>query len=65
MVEEVKSIEGNATWELIDPPGSRPIGLKWVFKVKRDEQGAIVKRNALSLVASSSARGSTSRRSSH
>jgi hypothetical protein len=45
MVEEVKSIEGNATWELIDPPGSRPIGLKWVFKVKRDEQGAIVKRN--------------------
>ncbi|KAF0933840.1 hypothetical protein E2562_019294 [Oryza meyeriana var. granulata] len=28
------------------PPGHRPIGLKWVFKLKRDEQGAIVKHKA-------------------
>ena len=44
MLEEMKAIEENETWELIDPPlGCRPIGLKWVYKVKRDERGAIVK----------------------
>ena len=43
MLEEMKAIEENETWELIDPPpGCRPIGLKWVYKVKRDERGAIV-----------------------
>jgi len=32
---------------LVDPPaGCRPIGLKWVFKVKRDERGAVVKHKA-------------------
>ncbi|KAF0904830.1 hypothetical protein E2562_037605 [Oryza meyeriana var. granulata] len=37
----------NKTWVLVDlPPGHRPIGLKWVFKLKRDEQGAIVKHKA-------------------
>ena len=44
MLEEMKVIEENETWELIDPPlGCRPISLKWVYKVKRDERGAIVK----------------------
>ena len=44
MLEEMKLIEENKTWELVDPPpGCRPIGLKWVYKVKRDERGAIVK----------------------
>lgn len=44
MMEEMKSIEENSTWELVEPPpGCRPIGLKWVFKVKRDEHGNIVK----------------------
>ena len=38
MLEEMKAIEDNGTWELVDPPvGCRPIGLKWVYKVKRDE----------------------------
>ena len=47
MLEEMKAIEDNETWELIDPPPScRPIGLKWVYKVKRDERGAIVKHKA-------------------
>ena len=47
MLEEMKAIEENETWELIDPPlGCRPIGLKWVYKVKRDERGAIVKHKA-------------------
>ena len=44
MLEEMKAIEKNETWELINPPlGCRPIGLKWVYKVKRDELGTIVK----------------------
>ena len=44
MLEEMKAIEENETWELVDPPpGCRPISLKWVYKVKRDEHGAIVK----------------------
>ena len=35
------------TWELVDPPlGCSPIGLKWVYKVKLDEHGAIVKHKA-------------------
>ena len=47
MLEEMKVIEENETWELIDPsPGCRSISLKWVYKVKRDERGAIVKHKA-------------------
>ena len=47
MLEEMKAIEENKTWELVDPPlGCHPIGLKWVYKVKRDEHGAIVKHKA-------------------
>jgi hypothetical protein len=44
MLEEMRSIEENGTWYLSElPPGRRAIGLKWGFKVKRDEQGRIVK----------------------
>ena len=47
MEAERGSIEENKTWCLVDlPPGHKPIGLKWVFKVKRDEHGAIVKLKA-------------------
>ena len=47
MLEEMKAIKENETWQLIDPlPGCRPISLKWVYKVKRDELGAIVKHKA-------------------
>ena len=47
MLEEMKAIEENETWELIDPPpGYRPIDLKWMYKVKGDEHGAIVKHKA-------------------
>ena len=35
MLEEMKVIKKNETWELINPPpGCRPISLKWVYKVK-------------------------------
>lgn len=47
MKEEMKSIEENKTWSLVDlPAGHSPIGLKWIFKVKRDEHGAVVKHKA-------------------
>ena len=47
MLEEMMAIEENETWELVDPPlGCHPIGLKWVYKVKRDERGTIVKHKA-------------------
>ena len=38
MKEEMASIEQNSTWKLVKlPRGHKAIGLKWVFKVKRDE----------------------------
>jgi len=31
----------------VDPPaGHRPISLKWVFKLKKDEKGAVIKHKA-------------------
>lgn len=47
MLEEMTSIEANGTWELVDlPPRQRPIGLKWVFKAKKDTAGIITKHKA-------------------
>jgi hypothetical protein len=44
MVEKLTSIKENGTWSLMDlPKGHRPIGLKWIFKLKCDEHGVIVK----------------------
>jgi hypothetical protein len=39
----MKAIENNRTWELTAlPAGHRAIGLKWVYKVKRNEAGDVV-----------------------
>ncbi|KAI3516558.1 hypothetical protein L1887_15477 [Cichorium endivia] len=47
MNAELASIEKNKTWSLVDLPKNRkPIGLKWVFKVKRDPRGKIIKHKA-------------------
>jgi hypothetical protein len=44
MIDELESIKENKTWSLSDlPKGHNQIGLKWVFKLKYDEQGEIVK----------------------
>jgi transposase InsO family protein len=44
MEEELVSIRDNNTWSLAElPHGHRAIGLKWVYKVKRDENDNIVK----------------------
>jgi hypothetical protein len=44
---ETDTVEKNCTWELADiSRGHSAITLKWVFKLKRDEAGAIVKHKA-------------------
>lgn len=47
MLDEMASIEENRTWHLVDlPPGHRPIGLKWVYKLKRDADGTVLRHKA-------------------
>ncbi|WVZ61696.1 hypothetical protein U9M48_011528 [Paspalum notatum var. saurae] len=47
MQDEISSIEENQTWKLVNPPpGHRPIGLKWVFKLKKDAAGRVFKHKA-------------------
>jgi hypothetical protein len=47
MKAEMDAVEKNRIWELADlPRGHRMITLKWVFKLKRDEVGAIIKHKA-------------------
>jgi transposase InsO family protein len=47
MREELKSIEENETWDLVElPAGRKAIGSKWVFKTKVDEAGKISRRKA-------------------
>ena len=46
-IEHVVYTQRRGKEELVDPPSRcRPIGLKWVCKVKWDEHGAIVKHKA-------------------
>jgi hypothetical protein len=47
MQSEMDVVEMNYTWELADlSHGHRAITLRWVFKLKGDEAGAIVKHKA-------------------
>lgn len=47
MEEELKSIKENDTWEMVTPPtGVRAIGLKWVFKLKKDVEGNVIRHKA-------------------
>jgi transposase InsO family protein len=47
MLDEMTAIEANSTWELVDPPPRvRPIGLKWVYKAKKDAARIISKYKA-------------------
>nr|GEU54259.1 zinc finger, CCHC-type [Tanacetum cinerariifolium] len=44
MDSELASIEKNNTWSLVNlPKNQKAIGLKWVYKVKRDPSGKILK----------------------
>ena len=45
--EELKTLEDSGTWELTDaPPGANVVGSKWVFRLKRDAAGHIVRYKA-------------------
>ncbi|RDX74579.1 hypothetical protein CR513_45661, partial [Mucuna pruriens] len=42
MKYELKSIQDNDVWDLIElPEGVKPIGCKWIFKTKKDSKGNI------------------------
>ena len=42
MEKEMKSLQENRVWDLVELPRSRkPVGSKWVFKVKSDEDGNV------------------------
>jgi hypothetical protein len=44
MDEKVASIKENVTWELCDmPAGQHPIGLKWVYKLKKNPAGEVIR----------------------
>ncbi|KAL5480798.1 hypothetical protein ACEPAI_9738 [Sanghuangporus weigelae] len=45
--EELAALRAAGTWELAEAPkGANIVGSKWVFKVKRDSAGSIVRRKA-------------------
>ena len=47
MEAELESIKRNGTWNLMElPPGQKVIGLKWIFKLKKDVNGGIIKHKA-------------------
>jgi hypothetical protein len=47
MESEMQSICKNGTWELATlPPGQKAIGLKWIFKLKKNADGEVVKHKA-------------------
>ena len=47
MDEEIKAIEKNNTWELTTiPKEQKPIGVKWVFKAKKNAKGEIERYKA-------------------
>ena len=44
MSEEIKTMHDRRVWHLVPPPANKPvIGNRWVFTVKRDENGNIVR----------------------
>nr|GFD24618.1 zinc finger, CCHC-type [Tanacetum cinerariifolium] len=45
--DKMDSIMGNNTWVLVDlPPGCKPLGCKWIFKIKLKVNGTIEKFQA-------------------
>ncbi|WJX11887.1 hypothetical protein P8452_02442 [Trifolium repens] len=47
MNEEINSIEKNKTWRLVElPPQKKPVSVKWIFKIKRNPDGSILKHKA-------------------
>ena len=47
MEKEMKSLQENEVWDLVElPRGRRPVGSKWVFKVKTDKDGNVERYKA-------------------
>lgn len=47
MAQEMQAIEKNSTWALTAlPAGHKPIGLKWVYKLKNNTAGEVIKHKA-------------------
>jgi hypothetical protein len=47
MDEKLGSIRDNNTWKLVDLPNNhKTIGLKWVYKIKKDAKEKLVKHKA-------------------
>ncbi|CAL5350327.1 unnamed protein product [Camellia sinensis] len=47
MIEEMKALRKNGTWELTElPTGKRPVGCKWVYTVKHKADGSIERYKA-------------------
>lgn len=47
MLDELQFIDDNNTWTLTTlPAGHQAIGLKWVYKLKKDEEGNVIKHKA-------------------
>lgn len=45
--EELELIEKNKTWELVYlPQGKKSIGVRWVYKVKENPKGKVIKHKA-------------------
>ena len=42
MEEEMRALTSNETWDLVDAPkGVKPIGCRWVYKVKYNTDGSV------------------------
>ena len=47
MKEELEAIERNSTWELVKLPKKfKSIGVKWIYKIKRNVSGEITRYKA-------------------
>ncbi|KAJ0580022.1 putative RNA-directed DNA polymerase [Helianthus annuus] len=46
MDSEFNALLKNATWDLVPPSSHKPIGCKWVFRIKRNPDGSIAKYKA-------------------
>ncbi|GAB1869619.1 Gag-pol polyprotein [Camponotus japonicus] len=55
--DEIDSLLENGTWDLVElPPGKRVIDNRWIFKIKRDENGDIERYKARLVVKGCSQR---------
>jgi len=53
MQEEMESLQKNGTYKLVElPKGKRPLKCKWVFKLKKDGNGKLVRYKARLVVKS-------------